>query len=66
MRFRIETRVSEERVMKLLLYALPAIVVLAVMHPATRRFFEGFRETRTMTVRNGQQVNRGLARLIRF
>lgn len=44
---------------------IPALIVLAVLHPASRRVLEGIRETQTLSVRQGQQVRRGLARFIR-
>jgi len=40
-----------------------SLAVLVVLHPATRQVIKGIRETRTMSVRHGQQVPRGLARL---
>ncbi|MEV4840976.1 hypothetical protein AB0K05_41200 [Nonomuraea sp. NPDC049486] len=39
-----------------------SLAVLVALHPATRKVITGIRETRTMSVRNGQQVPRGLAR----
>lgn len=41
-----------------------SLAVLIILHPATRKVIKGIRETRTMSVRQGRQVPRGLARLI--